>query len=82
MQMRFTKLAILDCEADIFLASFSHDELVFEYHIALEWLKDSFWMRPGISIRGLFIHLSVGQYVHGSSQGQESKRKIDIFNQI
>ena len=81
MQMRFTTLAILDCEADLILAFFSHVGLVIEYHIALKWPKDSFLMRPGICIRGLSINPSVGQSVRGSNF-LENQRKIDIFNQI
>ena len=34
MQMRFRNKAILDCEADLIQAFFSHDGLVIEYHIA------------------------------------------------
>ena len=78
MQMRFTTLAILDCEADLILAFFSHDGLAIEYHIALKWPKDSFQMRPGIFIRGLSINPSVGQSVHGSNF-LENQQKIDIF---
>ncbi len=60
-------MAILDCEADLILAFFSHVGLVIEYHIALRWPKDSFYMRPSMSIRGLSINPSVSQSVHRSN---------------
>ena len=52
-----------------------------EWAIALRWPKDSFYMRPSMSIRGLSINPSVSQSVHGSNF-LENEQKINIFVQI